>query len=220
MRCVKMVADSASPPSRSDEDAWCAALVEQVAAGDPRALEALYDRYSRPAYSLARRVTGDPTFAEEAVQEVFLAVWRQPGRFQAGRGGFASWLLAAVHHKAVDAVRREEAVRRRAQALQAVEGLDPSDPPAGRPEEAVEERLRGERVRRALKDLPESQREAMALAYYGGYTQREIATLTSTPIGTVKTRMHRAMHNLRVALDDLADLHGLAVAGDEEGGSR
>lgn len=215
-----MVADTPSSRSRSDEDVWCAALVERVANGDTRALEELYDRYSRPAYSLARRVTGDPAFAEEAVQEVFLAVWRQPERFQASRGGFASWLLAAVHHKAVDAVRREEAVRRRAQALQAVEGLDASDPPAGRPEEAVELRLRGEQVRRALRDLPDSQREAMTLAYYGGYTQREIASLTDTPLGTVKTRMHRAMHNLRAALDGLADLHGLAVAEENEGGSR
>ena len=220
MRCVRVVADSPTPPSRSDEDAWCAALVERVAGGDSRALEHLYDRYARPAYSLARRVTGDATFAEEAVQEVFLAVWRSPERFQAHRGGFASWLLAAVHHKAVDAVRREEAVRRRAMALQAVEGLDASDPPANRPEDAVEERLRGERVRRALKDLPESQREALTLAYYGGYTQREIASLTSTPLGTVKTRMHRAMHNLRSALDDLSDLNGLAIADEIEGGSR
>ena len=93
-----MVAD-APPPSRSDEDAWCAALVERVAAGEAQALEELYDRYARPAYSLALRVTGDTTFAEEAVQEVFLAVWRQPERFQAGRGGFGTWLLAAVHHK-------------------------------------------------------------------------------------------------------------------------
>lgn len=215
-----MATNTPSPPSRADEDAWCAALVERVAAGESRALEQLYDRYARPAYSLARRVTGDPTFAEEVVQEVFLAVWRQPERFEASRGGFASWLLAAVHHKAVDAVRREEAVRRRTLALQAVEGLDASDPPAGRPEEAVEERLRGEQVRRALKELPESQREAMTLAYYGGYTQREIASLTSTPLGTVKTRMHRAMHNLRAALDDLSDLHGLAVADETEGGSR
>lgn len=218
MRCVKMVADPPPPSSRSGEDAWCAALVQRVAAGETRALEALYDRYARPAYSLARRVTGDPAFAEEAVQEVFLAVWRQPERFEARRGGFASWLLSAVHHKAVDAVRREEAVRRRALALQAVEGLDPSDPPTNRPEEAVEERMRGERVRRALRELPESQREALTLAYYGGYTQREIASLTSTPIGTVKTRMHRAMRSLRAALDDLADLDGLSVGDGSRGG--
>jgi RNA polymerase sigma-70 factor (ECF subfamily) len=215
-----MVAETPVPPSRSEEDAWCAALVERVAAGEARALEELYDRYARPAYSLARRITGDPAFAEDVVQEIFLSVWREPKRFEAGRGGFASWLLAAVHHKAVDAVRREEAVRRRVLALQAVQGLDASDPPKNRPEAAVEERLRGARVRQALRDLPESQREAMALAYYGGYTQREIASLTRTPLGTVKTRMHRAMHNLRAALADLSDLRGPAVSDDTEGGSR
>ena len=217
-----MVAGGSSPPTRSDEDAWCSALVERVAAGDATALEELYDRYSRPAYSLARRVTGDPTFAEEVVQEVFLAVWRQPERFQPSRGGFASWLLAAVHHKAVDAVRREEAVRRRAVALQAVRGLDASDGPANRTEDLVEERMRGERVRRALRALPDPQREALTLAYYGGYTQREIASLTDTPLGTVKTRMHRALHHLRTTLDDLAettDPRGLAVADGAEGGT-
>jgi RNA polymerase sigma factor (sigma-70 family) len=167
-------------------------------------------------------VTGDSVFAEEVVQEVFLAVWRQASRFDAARGGFAGWLFATVHNKAVDAVRREEAVRRRALALQAIEALDASDPPANRPEDAVEERMRGERVRRALRALPDSQREAMTLAYYGGYTQREIATLTMTPVGTVKTRMHRAMHNLRAALSDLADLgdvHGPTVTEDTDTGN-
>ena len=212
------MAGTPSPPSRSGEDAWSSALMERVAAGDAAALEELYDRYARPAYSLARRVTDDPAFAEEVVQEVFLAVWRQPERFQPSRGGFASWLLAAVHHKAVDAVRREEAVRRRAVALQAMSGLDVSDQPVTRTEDMVEERLRGERVRRAL---PDGQREALTLAYYGGYTQSEIASLTDTPIGTVKTRMHRAMHHLRTTLDDLAGAdagpRGLAVADGTEG---
>jgi RNA polymerase sigma-70 factor (ECF subfamily) len=191
-----------------------------VGRGDGRALEELYDRYARPAYALARRVTGDATFAEEVVQEVFLAVWRQPERFQASRGGFASWLLAAVHHKSVDAVRREEAVRRRAVALQAVAGPDPAEAPADRTEEVVEQRLRGERVRRALRELPTAQREALTLAYYGGYTQREIASLTSTPLGTVKTRMHRAMQQLRGVLDDLDDHEDLTVADETEGGPR
>lgn len=211
-----------STATRADEDAWCAVLVRQVAAGDAGALEQLYDRYARPAFSLARRITGDQTFAEDVVQEVFLAVWRQPERYRPDRGGFASWLLAAVHHKAVDAVRREEAVRRRALAAQAVAAIDPSDPPVVRPEDAAEERLRGERVRQALRSLPLSQREALTLAYFGGYTQREIAALTDTPIGTVKTRMHRGMHQLRSALDDLAEpveLRGFAVADGPEGGT-
>lgn len=217
---VRLLAETPSPPSRSDEDAWCAVLVARLATGDPGALEQLYDRFARPAYSLARRVTGDPAFAEEVVQEVFLAVWRQPERFRSDRGGFASWLLAAVHHKSVDAVRREEAVRRRAVALQAVEGLDPSGAsPATNTEDAVEERMRGERVRTALSELPQPQREALTLAYYGGYTQREIASLTDTPLGTVKTRMHRAMHHLRGSLGDLSELSGLTVADRTDGGT-
>jgi RNA polymerase sigma-70 factor (ECF subfamily) len=213
---------SSPPPSRAEEDAWCVALVTRLANGEARALEQLYDRYSRPAYSLARRITGDAAFAEEVVQEVFLAVWRRPERFNAERGGFAAWLLAAVHHKSVDAVRREEAVRRRAQALQAVEGLEPvsAATAASHPEEVVEARLRGERVRSALSELPDPQREALTLAYYGGYTQREIAALTDTPLGTVKTRMHRAMNNLRSTLDDLSDIAGLAVEERKDGGTR
>jgi RNA polymerase sigma factor (sigma-70 family) len=217
---VRPVPGSSPPPSRSDEDAWCAELVRRVGVGDGRALEELYDRYARPAYSLARRVTGDPAFAEEVVQEVFLAVWRRPERFRPSRGGFASWLLAAVHHRSVDAVRREEAVRRRALALQAVGAVDASDPPADRTGDVVEEKLRGERVRQALRELPAAQREALALAYYGGYTQREIASLTRTPLGTVKTRMHRAMHQLRAALDDLAEPTDLTVADRAGGGTR
>jgi RNA polymerase sigma factor (sigma-70 family) len=217
---VNLVAETPSPPSRAEEDAWCAALVVMLADGEAAALEQLYDRYARPAYSLARRITGDAAFAEEVVQEVFLAVWRQPERYRPERGGFAGWLLAAVHHKSVDAVRREEAVRRRTQALQAIEALDgPAVSPATHTEDAVEARMRGERVRNALSELPAPQREALTLAYYGGYTQREIATLTNTPIGTVKTRMHRAMRNLRGALDDLSDLSGPAVGDRTDGGT-
>jgi RNA polymerase sigma-70 factor (ECF subfamily) len=91
--------------------------------------------------------------------------------------------------------------------------------PATHTEDAVEARMRGERVRSALSELPASQREALTLAYYGGYTQREIASLTDTPIGTVKTRMHRAMQNLRGVLDDLADLSGLTVEDRIDGGT-
>ena len=89
------------------------ALVARVVAGDQSALGELYDRYSRQAYSLARRICVDEGFAEDVVQEVFLAFWRDPGRFDAARGAFGTWLLTLVHHKAVDAVRREGAIRKR-----------------------------------------------------------------------------------------------------------
>ena len=182
------------------------ALVRLLADGDPRALEQLYDRYSRPAYALARRITGEAVFAEEVVQEVFFALWRDPAKYDPARGGFASWLLATTHHKSVDAVRREETLRkRRAQAVEEAEWFTTavSDTPAV--EDAVWVGLRGERVRTALRELPRPQREALTLAYFGGYTQREIATLTDTPLGTVKTRMLAGMRRLRDLLDGVTD---------------
>ena len=100
------------PPAPPPEaDASDGVLVRRLSDGDNGALEALYDRYVRPAFALARRITGDPVFAEEVVQEVFLALWRDPAKYDPLRGGFPSWLLAATHHKAVDAVRREQTVR-------------------------------------------------------------------------------------------------------------
>ena len=182
------------------------ALVRLLADGNPRALERLYDRYSRPAYALARRITGEAVFAEEVVQEVFFALWRDPSKYDPARGGFASWLLATTHHKSVDAVRREETLRkRRARTVEEAEWFTTavSDTPAV--EDEVWVGLRGERVRTALRELPQPQREALTLAYFGGYTQREIATLTDTPLGTVKTRMLAGMRRLRGLLDGVTD---------------
>jgi RNA polymerase sigma-70 factor (ECF subfamily) len=180
--------------------------VRLVAEGDPRALESLYDRYSRPAYALARRITGEGVFAEEVVQEVFLALWRDPSKYDPARGGFASWLLATTHHKSVDAVRREEALRkRRAHAVEAADWYLGAAGEAPAVEDEVWVGLRGERVRGALRELPAAQREALTLAYFGGYTQREIAALTGTPLGTVKTRMLAGMRRLRDLLDGVAD---------------
>jgi RNA polymerase sigma factor (sigma-70 family) len=184
-------------------------LVRRLAAGDARAMEELYDRYGRPAYSLARRITGEGVFAEEVVQEVFLALWRDPAKFDPARGAFASWLLATTHHKAVDAVRREQTVRRR-RARAAEEADWFATAPSGSPavEDAVWTGLRGEQVRKALGTLPAPQREALALAYFGGYTQREIAAMTNTPLGTVKTRMLAGMRRLRALLDGVDDSEG------------
>jgi RNA polymerase sigma-70 factor, ECF subfamily len=178
-----------------------AALVERLAARDGSALDELYARYGRPAYSLAFRVTGDQGFAEDVVQEVFLALWREPSRYDRARGGFASWLLSMTHHKAVDAVRREESLRRRRSAATA-EAVATTDDPGAVPsvDEEVWSVLRAERVREALRGLPAPQREALTLAYFGGFTQREVAALTDTPLGTVKTRMLAGMRRLRDSL--------------------
>jgi RNA polymerase sigma-70 factor (ECF subfamily) len=199
------------PAPRPEADASDGVLVRRVAAGDDGALEALYDRYGRPAFALARRITGEPAFAEEVVQEVFLALWRDPAKYDPARGGFPSWLLATTHHKAVDAVRREEAVRRRRVALaeDADMFLSASSSDVPPVEDAAWAGLRGERVRQALGALPSVQREALVLAYYAGYTQREIAERTDTPLGTVKTRMLSGMRRLRDLLDGVADSEGV-----------
>ena len=181
------------------------ALVGRVVEGDGAALEVLYQRYGRACFGLARRILADEQFAQDCVQEVFLTVWRDARRFDAARGGFSTWLLSMTHHKAVDAVRREETLRKRragADALEHRESDAPSVP------DAVWSTLRSARVREALRELPDAQREALALAYFGGYTQREIAGLTGTPLGTVKTRMLTGMRRLRARLDGLESTAG------------
>lgn len=173
------------------------ALVALVVDGDGSALEALYGRYGRAAYALARRILTDQVLAEDVVQEVFLAVWRDAGRFDARRGGFSTWLLTMTHHKAVDSVRREENLRKRRAPADALDLAESADPDV---DEEVWSLVRREHVRAALADLPDPQREALGLAYFGGYTQREIAGITGTPLGTVKTRMLAGMKKLRDVL--------------------
>jgi RNA polymerase sigma factor (sigma-70 family) len=179
-------------------------LVQLVAERDDGALEALYDRYGKVAYSLARRVLTDESLAQDVVQEVFLSLWRNAGRFDAGRGTVATYLLSMTHHRAVDVVRREENQRRRRTSDEVLE-FEP-DPAPGVEAEAEATERRTE-VRAALAQLPPAQREALALAYFGGYTQREVASLVGVPLGTVKTRMAAGMRKLKEVLQ---------AAGDEE----
>jgi RNA polymerase sigma-70 factor (ECF subfamily) len=181
------------------------ALVARVTEGDGGALEALYGRYGRACYGLARRILADEQLAQDAVQEVFLTVWRDASRFDASRGGFSTWLLSMTHHKAVDSVRREENLRKRRTTADALEHRESDGP---RVDDAVWSLLRRERVREVLATLPEPQREALTLAYFGGYTQREIAGLTDTPLGTVKTRMLAGMRRMKDSLDGLSNAAG------------
>ena len=187
------------------------ALVARVLSGDSAALEALYARYGRACYGLARRILTDEQLAQDVVQEVFLAVWRDVSRFDADRGGFSTWLLSMTHHKAVDSVRREENLRKRRTSADL---LDTRESDAPKVDEAVWSTLRRERVREVLKTLPGPQREALALAYFGGYTQREVAALTGVPLGTVKSRMFTGVRRLRVLLGPaLADVGEIATSG-------
>ena len=190
-------------PGRHDaapETVADASLLEAIVLRSPGALDALYDRFGRPAYSLARRICVDTTLAEDVVQEVFLAVWRNPERFDATRGTVASWLLTLVHHRSVDAVRRE-ATRRRHTVAPAEDGEEWNVPPGPGADGAAIEAVLAGHVRDALAQLPAEQREALALAYYGGYTQREVASIAGVPLGTVKSRMFTGVKRLRVLLD-------------------
>jgi len=192
-----------------------AQIIQRVVAGDQQALGELYDRWSKPAFSLARRVCADEGLAEDVVQEVFIAFWREPARFDPARGAFGSWLLTLVHHKAVDAVRRESAIRRRTVPA-AEDGEEWSVAPGPGADQAALGAVVAGQVRDALGRLPNEQREAIALAYYGGYTQREVATLTGVPLGTVKSRMFTGVQRLRSVLGPLLG----EVASDFGGGAR
>jgi RNA polymerase sigma factor (sigma-70 family) len=172
-------------------------LVQLVAEKDADALEILYERYGKVAYSLARRILTDEVLAQDVVQEVFLSLWRNASRFDAARGTVATYLLSMTHHRAVDVVRREENLRRRRTSDEVLEFQPDPNPGVEAEAEAAERRSE---VRAALAQLPPAQREALALAYFGGYTQREVATLVGVPLGTVKTRMAAGMRKLEQAL--------------------
>lgn len=194
-------------------EAVLADLIARIARRDEAALRTLYDRTAPKLLGVVLRIQSDRGMAEDVLQDVFLAVWKDPAAFDTARGSVASWLLAMVHHKAVDAVRREESHRRR--QTRAEDDLRMSEPIAHRDvEDEAADRVVSARVRNALQSLPAPQREALTLAYYGGYTQREVAALTGTPLGTVKTRMLAGMRRLK---DTLGGAVGsLAV----EGGAR
>ncbi len=206
----------ARPPERSSPDAD---LLRRIAAGDAGAVDDLYERFRRPAFALARRILADDTMAEDVLQDVFLSVWRDPGAFDGSRGSFSSWLMAMVHHKAVDAVRREQSQRRR-QTLAEDDLALRAPMSTSDVEEEAWTRSVAERVRAALGDLPDSQREALTLAYYGGYTQREVAALTGAPLGTVKTRMLAGMRRLKQELGGAAGSGGLGSAPSSEESQR
>lgn len=177
-------------------------LLVRLAARDAGALEELFSRYATAAYALARRVLNDDGLAEDVVQDVFLALWRDPSRYDPARGAFASWLLSVTHHRAVDAVRREESLRRRGN--RAAEDAVPSrvvDAHSAPVVDQVTLTLRKDLVLNALGQLPTAQRQALALAYFGGYTQREVAAMTGAPLGTVKTRTLAGMRRLRSLLE-------------------
>ncbi|SEL43135.1 RNA polymerase sigma-70 factor, ECF subfamily [Blastococcus sp. DSM 46786] len=203
------------PVLRPEDGVGDVEILRRIRAGDRTAVDELYERFRRPAFALARRILADDGLAEDVLQEVFLGVWRDPDAYDRARGSFSSWLLAVVHHKAVDAVRREESQRRRQNRAEDQAVLE--GPVAARDvEDDAWSRVVSQQVRSALGELPAAQKEALTLAYYGGYTQREVAALTGTPLGTVKTRMLAGMRRLR---SELGGLGGPPGGSALEGGS-
>lgn len=180
--------------ARDQEDR---AALARIAGGELVALEILYDRYKTMSYSIAYRITTDATLAEDVVQEAFLGAWRNAARYVEGRGSVKTWLLAIVHHRAIDAIRR----RRPTTELPEID--------AGLPEALtlpdvwaeVSASLDAVTVRVALAALSDVQREALELAYFGGLTQQEIAERTETPLGTVKSRMRLGLLAMRRSLE-------------------
>lgn len=177
------------------------ALVALVARGDETALGELYDRVGRVAYGIALRILRDDRLAEDAVQEGFLAVWRSASTFRAERAKASTWVVTLVHRRAVDIVRREE--RRRAEPLEPMSVGETPDP-AGSAEDEAWLGFERERVLRALAALPDAQREALELAYYGGLSQSELAERLGVPLGTVKSRMFAGLSKLRDLLTETA----------------
>src|SRR5919201_4994405 len=175
-------------------------LHRRVASGDREAFHELYRRYGSAAYGLALRITAQPMLAEEVTQDAFLALWRTPEAFDPTRGAFRSFFLSLVHHRAVDAVRREERLRRRTERTMNLPEPGGENVAEGVVEEAWLATRRKE-VREALLALPDEQRRVLEMAYYGGETQAQIAEELGIPLGTVKTRTLAAMRKLRHMLE-------------------
>src|SRR5258708_5281634 len=168
-------------------------LVIQLAAGSQEALAALYDRYGRVAYSVALRILGDPGRAEDAVQEAFLKIWTNASSFDARRGSLRTWLLVSVRNRSIDYLRGRGAHERQELELQpAVAETGPRSDPW----REVSLSLERTAVREAMSNLPAEQRQAVELAYFAGYSHREIADMTSVPLSTVKGRMRLALEKL------------------------
>ncbi len=183
--------DTAAQPASTEH------LLALVAKGDRDAFAALYDAMSARLFGLVRRVLRDPAQSEEVTQEVLLEVWRTAARFDPERGSASAWVMTMAHRRAVDRVRSEQAARDRDDRAGVRDNAtDAFDVVA----EEVEVRLEHEQVRAALGQLTRLQREAVELAYYGGYTYREVAELLDAPLGTVKTRLRDGLIRLRDAL--------------------
>lgn len=185
-----------APTDDLDLPATADQLLQRVARGDSRAFEQLYDEVANSVFGIVRRVLRDPAQSEEVTQEVLIEVWRSSTRFDPARGSASSWILTMAHRRAIDRVRSAQASHDRDQRSAQREHVGDFDVVA----EQVESNLEQEQVRRCLKSLTDLQSESVRLAYYGGYTYREVSELLDVPLGTVKTRLRDGLIRLRDCL--------------------
>lgn len=168
-------------------------LLVKIASGDEDAFALLYDRYAKPAFSLAYRILEDALGAEDVVQDVFLSVWRSASSFDTKRGQARSWLLSMVHHRAIDFVRRRRGHSTRELPSEPVDWGTSSDEVWS----LVASNLQAQAIEEALCKLPEDQHVAIELAYFKGHTHKEIANILGEPLGTIKSRIRIGMEKLR-----------------------
>jgi RNA polymerase sigma-70 factor (ECF subfamily) len=189
---------------QSRSDLLCLAdeeLMSRVHAGDARAFEVVFDRHADAAFSLAYRMCGRRSTAEDVVQEAFLSLWRSGARYDAARGSVRAWVLGVVRNRAIDLFRRESGRTRRDVSAEGVlERMPAPEDTAGE----VQRQQDASDVRHALEDLPADQRQVIELAYFGGFTHSQIAEMLQLPAGTVKGRMRLGLTKLRMALGDVS----------------
>lgn len=184
------------PDDGTDAVDHIAALLAEIAQGDRSAFAELYDSLSARVFGLILRVVVDRSQSEEVLQEVFLEIWQSAARFAPNKGQGRSWVLTIAHRRAVDRVRAAQASTDRDIRV----GIRDLDVAHDGVAEQAELRIEGRQVTEALARLPDSQREALTLAYFGGYSQSEIAALVGAPLGTVKTRMRDGLSRLRAEM--------------------
>lgn len=185
--------DPAQDLDSAEEPVSKEALLGRVATGDRDAFSALYDEISPRVLGLIRRLVIDHSQSEEVAQEVFLEIWQSASRFDPAKGGAATWILTMAHRRAVDRIRSSQSSRDRDTKI----GIRDFAPEYDNVAESVEVKIEHERVKVAMERLTELQRQAVSLAYYGGYSHSEVAAMLKVPIGTVKTRLRDGMIRLR-----------------------
>jgi RNA polymerase sigma-70 factor (ECF subfamily) len=195
MRFSRGTPAGADPPEPAGEPEL-ADLLAAAARGSEQAFATFYDRTSARVYGMVLRVVRDPAQAAEVSQDVYLQIWREAARFDPRLGNVQSWLLMIAHRRAVDRVRSARTATLRDDRYALAQTERPYDEVA----EQVHASLDAQRVRSALDGLTETQREAISLAYFAGYTHREIAALLDLPLGTAKTRIRDGLIRMRDAL--------------------